>query len=151
MSNNELLELHKRHDDAQAKYTYFLLAVTASAVAFAVQKTDGLSISCSMIPLGLAVLSWGLIFFFGTKNLIWVHTALGANYGLIQLQKGVHPDQPEHPEHLELAIKGITNALNFNINKANFYAIWQYRLLILGAALFLIWHITEMVLRTNTT
>ena len=117
MSNNVLLELHKRHDDAHNKYTYFLLAVTASAVAFAVQKTSGLALSYSMIPLGLAVISWGISFYCGTKNLVTVHTALGANYGLVQLQKGVHPEQPQDPQILEAAISGVTRAITASINE----------------------------------
>lgn len=148
MADDELLEFHRQHRTGQDKYTYFLLAVTASAIAFAVQKTDGLKITWSLIPLGLAVLLWGLSFYFGIKNLIWVQTAIFANYSLLQLQKGVHPEQPDHPQLLEAAIRGVTSALESNAKSAQFYGIWQFRLLIGGGILFIVWHILEMVLRT---
>ena len=89
MVDNDLIEIHRQHRTGQEKYTYFLLAVTASAIAFAVQKTSGLKLTWSMVPLGLAVVLWGLSFYFGCKNLLWVQTAIYANYSLLQLQKGV--------------------------------------------------------------
>ena len=58
-TDQELMEIHKQHRTGQDKYTYFLLAVTASAVAFSVQKTSGLVLSWSLLPLGIAVLTWG--------------------------------------------------------------------------------------------
>jgi hypothetical protein len=148
MADNDLMELHRQHRTGKDKYTYFLLAVTASAVAFAIQKTDGSKITYSLLPLGAAVLLWGLSFYFGVKDLLWVQTSIFANYNLLQLQKGVHPDQPIHPQLLEAAIQGVKSALDFNINKVQSYGVWQFRLLIGGAILFLVWHVLEMVLRT---
>ena len=55
MSDENLRQLHDQLRTAQDKYTYFMLAAAASAVAFAVTRTDGLLLSWSMVPLGLAV------------------------------------------------------------------------------------------------
>ncbi|MBI2783290.1 MAG: hypothetical protein HYX64_04285 [Gammaproteobacteria bacterium] len=148
MADNELIEIHKQHRSGQDKYTYFLLAVTASAVAFSVQKTSGLKLVWPMLPLGFAVLLWGISFYFGCKNLIWVQTSIYANYSLLQLHKGVHPQQPDHPQMLAAAISGVRSALESNAKSAQFYAEWQFRLLIAGAVLFLAWHILEMALLT---
>ena len=148
MADNELIEIHKQHRSGQDKYTYFLLAVTASAVAFSVQKTSGLKLVWPMLPLGFAVLLWGISFYFGCKNLIWVQTSIYANYSLLQLHKGVHPQQPDHPQMLAAAISGVRSALESNVKSAQFYAEWQFRLLIAGAVLFLAWHILEMALLT---
>jgi hypothetical protein len=150
MANQDLMEIHKQHSAGQDKYTYFLLAVTASAVAFAVQKTSGLKITYSLVPLAFAVLLWGVSFFFGCKNLLWVSASISANYSLLQLHKGVHTDQPNHPQLLEAAIQGVRSAFESNVREAQFYGIWQFRLLIAGAIFFLAWHILEMVLRTCT-
>lgn len=148
MANDEKFEIFKQHHTGRDKYTYFLLAVTASAIAFSVQKTDGLKLAWSMLPLGLAVLLWGLSFYFGCQNLLWVQASIYANYNLFELQKGVHPDQPAHPQLLEAAINGVRSALESNIKNTQFYAQWQFRLLITGAVFFLIWHIIEMIIRT---
>ena len=91
MADQGILELHKQHREGQSKYTYFLLAVAASAVAFAVQKTTGMKLSWSMTPLGLAAISWGFSFYCGCKNVLWVQAAIFANYSLLQLKGGIHP------------------------------------------------------------
>lgn len=148
MVDEQLIEIHRQHRTGQDKYSYFLLAVTASAVAFAVKNTDGLKITYSLIPLGAAVLLWCVSFYFGVKNLLWVQTSIFANYSLLQLQKGVHPEQPDHPQILEAAIRGVRSAFESNIKNAQFYGIWQFRLLITGVIFFLLWHVLEMVLRT---
>ena len=87
-------------------------------------------------------------FFFGCKNLHWVQASIYANYSLLQLQKGVHRNQPNHPQLVEAAIKGVDSAIETNVDNADFYAKWQFRLLIIGAVLFLIWHVIEMAIRT---
>ena len=148
MAENDLAYLHKQHSEGENKYTYFLLAVTASAVAFCVQKTDDVVITWSLIPMVLAVIAWISSFYCGCKNLIWVQSTTFANYNLLQLQKGTHENQPPKGVLLEVAIKGTYNALTSNISKAAFYAIWQFRLLITGAVFFLLWHLIGIVIRT---
>ncbi len=151
MTEQGILELYKQHREGQSKYIYFLLAAAASAVAFAVQKTSGAKLSWSMIPLGLATLSWGLSFYCGCKNLLWVQTAIFANYSLLQLKSGIHPEQPPHPQLLAAAEEGVRSAVKTNIEGAEFHAKWQFRLFILGGILFIAWHILDMVLRTYVT
>lgn len=151
MSDEDLKYLHQQHRIGQDKYTYFLLAVTASAIAFAVQKTDSSIFTFSLAPIGIAVISWCASFYCGCKNLVWVQTAVMANYNLLQLNMGVHPDQPNSPEYLEAAKEGVRIAIDKNIIEAQNYAISQYRLLITGAVFFLIWHLVEMVIRTNAS
>jgi len=143
--NKELFELYKQHATGQEKYTYFLLAAAASALAFAVQKTAGLTINWWLLPAAVAALFWGVSFFFGCKNLIWVQTAIYANYNLLSLKRGVHPEQPPHPQ---LAISGVEKALDSNAKKAQFYAKWQFRCLVLGGVFFLAWHVLEMYRNT---
>jgi hypothetical protein len=146
--NNEIFELYKQHQTNQDKYTYFLLATAAAAIAFAVQKTEGLLLSWWLLPVGVAIVSWGASFFFGCKNIIWVQTAIYANYNLLQLKRGVHPEQPPHPQLSEAAIQGVDSALASNVSNAKFYAIWQFRTLILGALLFIAWRVLEMARAT---
>ena len=148
MSEDGIRELWLQHRAGQDKYTYFLLAITASAIAFAVQKTSDAVFAWRLAPLGLAVLAWGGSFYCGCKNLIWVQTALMANYNLLQLTRGVHPQQPDHPELSEAALRGTRAALNTNVDRAQSYALSQFRLAIIGALLFLAWHVVEIYART---
>ena len=140
MAHESLTEIWREHRTSQDKYTYFLLAAASAAIAFAVQKTDGLMLSWELAPIGLAVIAWGGSFYCGCKNLVWVQSSLFANYNLLQLRNGSHPEQPDHPVLLEAAASGIRSAIESNVQKAQVHAIWQFRLLILGALLFLAWH-----------
>lgn len=148
--SDQLQELHRQHSAAQDKYTYFLLAVSASAVAFAIQKSDNLTITWSLIPLGIATLMWGLSFYFGVKNLIWIQAAISSNYSLLQLSKGVHPRQPDHPQLVDSAKNIKMSQIDNYINKAYFNGNWQFRLILAGAVFFIFWHVLEMIIRTNS-
>lgn len=140
-----LQSLHKAHSDSQDKYTYFLLAAAGAAIGFAVQKTEGLAMSWWLLPVAAATLLWGASFFFGCKNIDWVQRSLSANFSLLQLKSGTHPDQPPHPQNLEAAVSGVSKALRGNVERAGFYAKWQFRTLIAGAVLFIGWRVMEMV------
>ena len=92
---NEIFEMYKQHRAGQDKYTYFLLATAAAAIAFAVQKTEGLLISWWLLPVAFAILFWGVSFYYGCKHINWAQTAIQANYNLLQLNQGVHPQNLE--------------------------------------------------------
>jgi hypothetical protein len=137
-------DLRKRHADSQDKYTYFLLAAAGAAIGFAVQKTEGLPLSWWLSPVALAALAWGGSFYCGCQNLTWVGAAVSANHALLQLRQGSHPQQPPHPQLVEAAQSGTLTALEKNMEKAQFYAKWQFRLIVLGAVLFIAWRVLEM-------
>jgi hypothetical protein len=150
-NNNDLLELYRQHQASQDKYTYFLLAAAGAAIGFAVQKTDSLLLSWWLAPVGMAILCWGFSFFCGCKNIVWVQTSIYANTSLLQLKAGVHPEQPPYPSHTVAAISGVRSAMESNAKKAQFYACWQFRLLIIGAVSFIGWRLLEMVRLTYKT
>lgn len=130
--------------EAQAKYTYFLLAVAASAIAFAIQKTSGCHLDWSMLPLGLAVFSWAVSFFAGCRNRAYFSSTLYANLALLDLRDGSHPESPSHPDAVAAACEGVQRAAEQNSSSANFWGHLQFRLLVAGAVLFLTWHVLEM-------
>lgn len=72
MSDETSREVYRALREAQNNYTYFLLAASAAAISLALTQTQGAIIRLAHIPLGLAVLSWGLSFFCGCRNLSYV-------------------------------------------------------------------------------
>lgn len=134
-------EVYKQHRTAQDKYTYFLLAVAAAAIAFSVQRTTGSALEWSMIPLGLAVLCWGASFYCGCVQLKYVISTLFANFTLLEIERGTHPDVPKHPDYIQAASDGIRDAIESNSHKSGRFANAQFRLLIFGAVLFIAWHV----------
>lgn len=140
-----LKELHKLHSDAHSKQIYFLLAAAGAGIGFAVQKTEGLYLSWYLAPVGIAIVLWGLSFYFGCKTLDLGQSAVRSNYDLLQLRDGSHPAQPDHPQKLAIAMQVTHEALDGFTQRATRSAVWQFRLLIAGAVFFMTWRLLEMV------
>ena len=138
-------QLAQQLNEAQAKYTYFLLAAAASCMALAVQRTSGTALTSHHFPLGLAMLSWGVSFGAGCYNRAYFSSTLYANIAFLQLEDGSHPERPSHPALVSAAMEGVMKAAKENSSAANRWGKWQFRLLIVGAVLFLAWHVLEMV------
>ena len=137
--------------EAQSKYTYFLLAIAASAIGLVIQRTTNSAINLKMIPLGLSVICWGWSFFSGCKNRAYFSSTLYANAALIKIQNGTHPDIPNIQEYREAAESGVRSAAEKNSSSANFWGHMQFYSLIVGAIFFLTWHIIEMASNTPQT
>lgn len=130
--------------EAQSKYTYFLLAIAASGIALAVQRTTGHSLSWVLIPLGLAVASWGGSFWAGCQNRAYFSSTLYANLILLQVQDGSHPQVPRYPDAVAAAAEGVREAAEHNSSMANHWGKLQFRFLVLGAVFFITWHVIDM-------
>lgn len=142
MSNQA--ELQKQVTEAHAKYSYFLMAVAASAIAICVSRTTGRPLEWPMLPLGAAVLCWGLSFFAGCCNRQRYTATLMANHYLLQVMK--NPAQADDPDHDAKvgAFRDSFETLKANARASNRWATAQFWLLVIGAMLFLTWHILEM-------
>ncbi|MGH8250668.1 MAG: hypothetical protein ACREVI_08200 [Steroidobacteraceae bacterium] len=146
--SDDIRELYLRHREGQDKYVYFQLAAAAAALGFAVQKTEAMSLAWPMLPLGIAALCWAVSFFCGCKTIAAVQTALRSNVAILQLKNGSHPDQPDEPELVAGAIKGVTSALTSKAESAYRYGTAQFQFLVAGGVLFLAWHVLAMYCRT---
>ncbi|MGE4067448.1 MAG: hypothetical protein AB7H88_11785 [Vicinamibacterales bacterium] len=142
---SERFELHKQHSAGQDKYTYFLLAAAASGIAFAVTKTEGLAASWWLTPVGLAITAWAVSFYAGCRAVQWTQACIGANYNLLCLQSGTHPDQPPTPQTVAAAMRGVEKALASNATNVELWCKVQFRSLVAGGILFIGWRIAEMV------
>ena len=147
MADEMAREVYKALREAQNKYTYFLLAAAGAAIALAVNQTQGTAMAWSQIPLAAAGLSWGLSFFFGCRHLAYVNSTLYANAELLRVERGQHPEVGAHPQMMAAASEGIRRAIETNSERANRLGHLQFRFLIAGAVLYVVWHILEMYLR----
>ena len=146
MDNNDLIQqIRESHENGQDKYTYFLLAVAGTAIGFALQKTEGLLLSWWLLPVAFSIIFWSLSFYFGCENINWVQISKVANYNLLRLKNGSHPEQPSNQESLDYAVSEVKSALSGNMGKAQLYYKWQFSFLVLGAIFFIGWRIVEMV------
>jgi hypothetical protein len=148
MSDESMREIYRQLRISQDKYSYFILAAAGAAIAFAINQTQGCAISCSQIPLALAVICWGLSFFFGCRQLAYVSSTLYANAELLKVESGKHKQVGDHPQRMAAASEGIRQAIEDNSNRANRLAHMQFRFLIAGAIMYIAWHVLKMYLRT---
>jgi hypothetical protein len=141
-------EVYRQFRNAQDKYTYFLLAATGAAVALALRETENAALMWSQVPLAAAVLCWGLSFFFGCRHLGYMASSLYSNFELLKVEAGQHPLTGTHPEKITIGSEVIREAIERDSSRAVRYGQMQFALLILGATLYIGWHVWEMWLRT---
>lgn len=148
MSQDAQKQIHNQLRTMQDKYTYFLLAVSASAIALSVQITKNDIFSINLIPLGIAVLFWALSFYFGCRYIQYMQSYLFSNYDYLKIQDALHPDVGNHPMAINAASEGIMIAMKQNAETSSSLSRWQFRFLILGGLFYIIWHLIEMTMRT---
>jgi len=144
VANEPLLDIYLQHRTAHGKYTYFLMAVAASAVAFAIQKTNGLPLAWSHAPLGLSVIAFGVSFWCGAKTQMWVMAATRANYDMLQLERGLHEEQPLPGAYTDAATEATHQAMEHNTDKALTCEKWLHRTFITGGLAFVAWQVLQM-------
>lgn len=148
MADSDILSLVQFYKSSQDKYTYLLLAVSASAVAFTLQKTENVVFEWSLLPVGLSALSFGLSFWFGAKNIVWGLAATYENIHLLQLAKRAHPDAPLVSEDRQAAIHDVVLKLDKHDKNARLSATRQYQTLITGALFYISWQLLLIWQRT---
>lgn len=147
MTDKSAHEVYRALREAQNRYTYFLLAAAGAAIALAVNQTQSAVVSWSQIPLAGGVLLWGISFYFGCRHLAYVNASLYANFELLRVQSGNHPEVGTHPQMMAAASQGIREAIESNSDTANKLAHWQFRCLVAGALVYIAWHVLDMYLR----
>jgi len=149
MSREALYEVYRQHRVAEDKYTYFLLAAAGAAIALAVNQTSSSGIALSQIPLAVAVFSWALSFFFGCRRLSYISSILYANFSLLQVEGGEDPVVGLSPQRQQAAADGIRSAVEANLKRVQRHARMQFSFLLIGAVMYVAWHVIEMALRSQ--
>jgi hypothetical protein len=147
MADNVMLELVKHLREFQDKFTYFLLTAAGAGVALSVNQTRGEPLMWSHMPLGFALLLWALSFYFGCQRLNYVGSNLVSNLELLKVKAREHPENGTQPQQLGGASEGIRQAIEES-NKHG-QSLWdlQFRLLVCGGVMYVVWHVLEMYLR----
>jgi hypothetical protein len=148
MSSETELELYRSLRQAQERFVYFMLAAAGAAIAFAVTQTQNANLSWAQLPLAVAVVCWGCSFFAGGMHLRYVSSNLYANFELLKIESGGHPQVGSHPQWVQAVSEGVREAIETNSNWSNFYAQLQFHMMVAGAIFFVIWDVFAMYLRT---
>ena len=138
------VELVRQLRTGQQKYDYWLMAVAASSIAFALHTTAGSPLRYSQIPLRLAVIAWSVSFFAGCAVQNWVHASLHVNHGLLRIGAGLDPLAGQHPGKIAIGMGTMKSFLEENNTKTALWSKCQFRFLIAGAVCYVAWHVLGM-------
>jgi hypothetical protein len=141
MASQLVQDLRQALIAGQDKYTHFLLATAAAAIAFSVQRTSDVAAAWSQLPLATAVGLWGYSFWCGCRRLeSIIHiNAMTIDWGLEPTILGrPHTDEENARQQRRMMAAGEVAGRHWR---------HQFQSLIAGGGLFVAWHILEMFLR----
>ncbi|MFN0023435.1 MAG: hypothetical protein ACKVS5_05995 [Parvularculaceae bacterium] len=144
------LKIVEIHHQTTERFVYFLLATAAASIAFAVSQTNELPLKCSQIPLGVAVLCWGLSFGCGCLVRIETHRALHANLEKLSLIRA-STENALNSNFVDGRKEKLTNEFTSRNKKITCQTHLQISFYAAGGLFFIIWHIIEMYLRIKET
>jgi len=146
MSQENLRQLSSQLRAAQERHVYFLLAAAASAIAFALVRTEGRALALQMLPLGGAVLAWGASFASGCRLVAYLNSALYANADLVKVEDGIHPLARSLHER-QVASEVIREAIDRKGERSEALGRAQFTFLVVGACLYIAWQVWDMLAR----
>lgn len=149
MSDETLNEMYRQFRTAQDKYVYFLLTAAGAGIALAVNQTKSEGLQLSQIPLALCIMSWGLSFFSGSRFALHSISAIYTNTKLYLAQQGLDPIAGNHSQKIELACGVYEKSLQKDQEALAKHGRRQFRFLVVGACMYLVWHVLEMWLRSS--
>lgn len=144
MTSPAEIEVYKAHRQGQERTAYFLLAAAGASIAYALNQTKGLPLDWPQLPAGLAVLAWAASFFFGAEYVQGTSGLLSANQELLRIQDGRHPIVGAHPNAIQQGAEIAREAIGKINDRLGRKSAWQYRLLLIGAMFYVVWHVWQM-------
>lgn len=143
-------EIFKLYNQSREKLTYYLIALSVTAIGFSIVQSSNMILSLWLIPLGLAILTWALSVYCGIMYLKYVLSNLSANYDYFEVIDGTHEDLQgnTHPDYINAAVSGLKSAMRSNSEIGKKYSIYQDKLFYCGIFFYLIWHVSNMYLNT---
>jgi hypothetical protein len=149
VSNETLRELYRINQDWIQRQAYFLLAAAGAAIGFAVTQTRTAELEWSQLPLGAAVLCWGMSFYFGCQHLGRMAGIVRSDQELIKIQMGLSDLAGRNPAMIALGVETMQKLLQRESEKAGRIFRFQFELLIAGAGFYIAWHVLEMAIRAG--
>ena len=145
-------KLESRLYSSQVKYTYYIIAVAVSAIAYGLSETKGQILNFSVISALIAIFTWGLSAACGVVFLNALEKCTQANlgffYGKSEISKlPIHDDlkndcYKRNKTHMDDQFKTHNKTLDLS-------AAFQKWLFITGVALYFLGHVAGVGLNTK--
>mgnify|MGYP001396360630 CR=1 FL=1 len=139
-------QIIKEHKERQEKFVYYLIALAVSCIGFAVYNTLDVKMKLIQIPLGLAVLSWGMSVFCGIKFLKLALALLYENSRYFDIKNGQDSEIGNDPKTIKYTLSIMKPLLEKNAKGTSFYFDWQIWFFYTGIVFFIFWRVIEMYL-----
>ena len=137
-------ELSKQFKQSQEKYRYYIIGLSVACIGYAIHRTSGLGIDWLQLPVGLAILFWGVSIFLGFLTIKYHLSIIYANHAMLKIKDGTMEEVGNHPSIIKAALSGVMSAIDQNNAKAHRYSGWQEVLFYLGMVSFIVWHVLVM-------
>ena len=143
MSDQSFHDLRKSQNESLEKYAYFLLAAAGAAIGYSLSKTDNKFLGWNLMPLGMAVLSWGLSFYFGCKYILCKQKA-----NAINIQAGNRILGTVSPIERNKIIQEADALFYATMTDLTKNGKRQFTCLIGGVIFFVLWYVIELYIKT---
>ena len=126
----------------QSQFAYFQLGVAASAMAFAIHETAGVSLADAPWPLGVAVALWAVSFALGCFGLDAREYALHHNASFIRETSNIPPQL--RTANIAQAIDEFKDTVGDRFERTRRRFRWQKWTLFAGALAYIAGHMMQM-------
>lgn len=147
MSQENLRQISNQLRTSNDKYTYFLLAVSASVIALSIKLTTDSVFTLHLLMLGIANMLWASSFYCGCKKIETINKLIALNGDYLYL-KYINGDQVNIPKEMKDEMDEIPKSMGINQGKSAKYGYYQFNLLLWGVLAFVLWHMLKMAFRT---
>jgi hypothetical protein len=141
-------EFFNQFNSGQNQYTYFIMAIDASGIAFAISRIDEKVFSWPLILFSLSVIFWAISFFAGIRFQQLKNENLLLEYKNMDIREedfpGIAGDKviiEQESAKLKLQAEKAQNRMHLMYNLLNYF-------MILGMISFIAYQIWEMIIRT---
>jgi hypothetical protein len=142
-----LNKLREDYNVRREKYVYYVVALSVACIGFSVYQTRELPLTFSQIPLGIAVINWGISIYSGLSYLKGDISILIKDHNRVKIAAGLHELSGNNPNLIERGL----HIAEREMKKDEPIALRMHTLLEVcfysGVLWFVIWHGIEMYLR----
>lgn len=136
-------EIYRSLNQLQEKYIFYIIALSFSAIGFSVYLTMGKPLIFEQIPLGLAVLSWGLCIYYGFNYVKKIIESKSVNFEMLKLEG--NRTAMNLSDYSSKSNELVDEDQRIHVLIIKYYK-YQEMFFYIGIGLFLVWHVLEMAL-----
>jgi hypothetical protein len=138
-------ELYKQFRASQEKYIYFMLALSASAIGYAIPKTESHELDWSMAPLGVSLLCWIYSFYCGCKFLEKSMSVIYTNFYMYDVDAGRVKEIPNSPIEKNAVLNILKSRIDEINKKGSKFYKRQAWFILYGVVAYVTWAVLNLV------